>query len=229
MAPWLSRFLRDAQFVLTGWRTPESTVWPGSGYIKGKYLQQVWAAPDVERLPATKLLIGLGTIDVSGISDMSELTKALRVDTTTTADCQRYLMEAFSMPPIQDVRQNAAGETIYRLDLAVTEMDPGETLLRQPLHLAFGIGVAWLQVEGAVTEDRSGGVLLRFVERRRHVDVFNHAWWRGLARGECRGSAIGYLKVRELAESIALDVLREAKEVLSGPPLSQSEHGVRAT
>jgi hypothetical protein len=229
MTPRLSRFLRDAQFVLTGWRTPEPTVWPGSGYTKGKYLQRVWVGPDVQRLPATKVLMGLGTIDVSGISDMSELTTAMRIDTTTTGDCQRYLMEALAMPAMEDVRQNPIGSAIYRLDPAVTEMDPGETLLRQPLYLLLGIGGAWLQVEGAVTEDRAGGVLFRFVERRRHVDFFNHAWWRGLARGECRGSAIGYLKVRELAESIALDVLREAKEVLSGPPLSQSAHSVRAT
>jgi hypothetical protein len=228
MDPWLSRFRRNAQYVLTGWRTPEPTVWPhASGYTNGKYLQQVWVAPDLTLVPTTSVLMGLGTIDVSGISDMPELTTALRIDTVTTAECQRYLMDALSMPAIEQVRQNAIGEAIYRLDLAVTEMDPGESFLRQPLYLVFGIGVAWLQVEGMVTEDRSGGVLFRFVERRRHVDTFNLAWWRGLARGEFRGSAVGYMKIRELAESIGLDVLREIKEALSSPPLSQPGRNVR--
>jgi len=230
MAPWLSKFLRDAQYVLTGWRTSEPIIQPhASGYAKGKYLQQVWVAPVVERFPATSVLMGLGTIDVSGISDRSELTAGLRIDTITATECQRYLMEALSMLAVEEVRQNGAGEAMYRLDLAVTEMDPGQVLLRQPLSLAFGIGVAWLQVEGIVTEDRSGGVLFRFVERRRHVDTFNLAWWRGLVRGQFRGSAVGYIKIRELTESIALDVLREVKEALSGPPLSPPGRGVRTT
>lgn len=230
MTPWFSRYLRDALYILTGWRTPQPIAQSHAlSYAKGRYLQQVWVAPKAERFLATSVLMGLGTVDVSGISDRSELTTGLRLDTITATECQRYLMEGLSMPAIEEVRRNATSEAIYRLDLAVTEMDPGQILLRQPATLAFGIGVAWLQVEGNLAQDRSGDVLFRFVERRRHVDILNRAWWRGLARGQSPTAAVGHMKIRELAESIAFDVLREVKEVLAGPPLPQPGRNVRKT
>lgn len=79
----------------------------------------------------------------------------------------------------------------------------------------LGIGVAWLQVEGTLTDQRSNAPVFDFVERRRNGDMLGFAWLRGLLRGESLQAMPGRTMIRELAESIALDLLREMKEALS--------------
>lgn len=222
--------LRDLLFVFTGWRTPEpsSDHLKAFRYAKGKYLQRVWVSEQVEALPADLILIGLGSIDTTAISDRFELELMAKGSEhrISVADCRRCLVTTLSMPPIDDVPRSADGQVVYRLDLAITEMDPGESLLRYAVPYGFGIGVAWLQVEGCLTDERSKLPIFSFVERRRNGDMLGLAWLRGWVRGEPLQSMTGRTLVQELAASIALDTLREIKAVLAGSSRTGASHAV---
>jgi hypothetical protein len=206
---------------LTGWRTPEPVGddLKSFRYRKGKHLQRVWISDRLELLPAERVLIGLGAIDTAMISDRYELRLTLKDSwhRTSVADCQQSLLAILSMPPIDDVLPAAGSQAVYRLDLAITEMDPGQYFLRDAVPYGLGIGVAWLQVEGMLTDERSKTPVFAFVERRRNGDFLGFAWLRGLLRGESLRAMPGRTIIRELTESIALDLLREIRAALTGP------------
>jgi len=185
-------------------------------YSKGKYLHHVWISERFEPLPADRILMGLGSIDTTAISDRFELATNGSWHRTSVADCQQSLLTSLSIPPINDVLQSGGGQVVYRLDLAITEMDPGQFVLRNTVLYGFGIGVAGLQVEGTLTDERSKALVFAFVERRRNGDMLGFAWLRGLVRGESWRAMPGRTMIGELAESIALDVLREVRAALTG-------------
>lgn len=111
---------------------------------------------------------------------------------------------------IGDARLRAAGDPIVlaradagreaRLDVAITELDPGSTMARFWAG-EFGAGHAWVQVEARLTDAASGALIGALVERGRASGVATFRNSRG------RDSVPGL--VRDLLERIAGDIRRE--------------------
>jgi hypothetical protein len=187
----------------------------GLPHLEGKYLQRVWICEAIGQLPTSSVLLGLGGIDLSALSVRSN---SLPFETVTAAECQGYLKAALSMPDIEDIRQYSGSDSVLRLDLAITEMNPGHSLIREAVHselpYGFGIGLAWMQVEGLISDDRSGKPLVAFLERRKHDGEVGLSLRRWLARVRASRLGVARTMTREMAESIALDILREIKVAL---------------
>ena len=120
--------------------------------VEGEYLEAYWidmAAIERSKSPA----IGLGKISAIGVKDH----KGVTVDNCVTwlkSDLQGKLISA----SYTDAR--------YKLDLAITHMDPGSAAKRIWAG-EFGAGHAQLQIEGIVIDTESGEVVAEFAERRR--------------------------------------------------------------
>lgn len=147
-------------FLLGGFALSASAASPKpSGYlssydrlVEAEYLEAFWVdIPGITRTQSPRFL--LGDISVGGIEDH----KGVTVD-----DCVAWLRtDLLSSAAIGDDPAAA-----YRLDLAITHMDPGSAAKRLWAG-EFGAGHAQLQIEGKVVNIESGQVVAEFAERRR--------------------------------------------------------------
>ena len=120
--------------------------------VEGEYLEAYWV--DMAPIEQSKSpTIALGDISAIGVKDH----KGVTVDNCVAwlkSDLQGKLISA----------NNA--DARYKLDLAITHMDPGSAAKRIWAG-EFGAGHAQLQIEGKVTDTESGEVVAEFAERRR--------------------------------------------------------------
>lgn len=127
----------------------------------GKYLEQFWSDRDrIVQGQYKRIVMGriearvVDSAKVTGIQACSWLRSAvLRGDTSA-----EYL--AFGAGPGKKAR----------LDLAITEMTPGDAFARI-MAGELGAGHAWVQVEGRVTDEETGVLLVSFADRRRGSGV----------------------------------------------------------
>jgi hypothetical protein len=120
--------------------------------VEGEYLEAYWVdMPRVEKNAPPRFL--LGEIAVSGIKDHKGV---------TVSDCVRWLRDDLLAKPAFSNGEGAR----YRLDLAITYMNPGSAAKRIWAG-EFGAGHAKLQIEGKVVDTQSSEVVAEFAERRR--------------------------------------------------------------
>ena len=120
--------------------------------VEGEYLEAFWV--DLSRIERTSApRIQLGEIETAG----SKNHKGVSV-----ADCVGWLRQ--DLLASQMISDDASAP--YRLDLAITHMDPGSAAKRI-LAGEFGAGHAQLQIEGRVIASESGEVVAECAERRR--------------------------------------------------------------
>jgi hypothetical protein len=120
--------------------------------VEGEYLEAYWVdMARVKRSNPPRIL--LGEISIAGIKDHKGV---------TVADCVGWLKNDLLKGRIISKNQ----EAMYRLDMAITHMDPGSAAKRL-LAGEFGAGHAQLQIEGKVVDIESGEVVASFAERRR--------------------------------------------------------------
>lgn len=140
----------------------------------------LWVDKSLNINKAEKTYLGLGEVDISYIRDRSDITLVSKNPTISAADCREHLVKSLSIPPVRDVESSIEPGNVLRLDLAITEMSPGAYLFRG-LHLPLfflGLGHAYVQVEGIVSDTQSGRPLVKFVERRRHSGLLaKEDWW----------------------------------------------------
>jgi len=143
-------------FVLAGCTSTPTT----SGYLSdyshlkpGKHLEEYWA--DTQQIKKSKgPNINLGKISIAGIHDKGGV---------TVADCISSLKTGLLGGDVISKNQSTAS---YRLDVAITHMDPGSASARV-IAGEFGAGHAKVQIEGKVVDIKSGQVVAEFAERRR--------------------------------------------------------------
>ena len=120
--------------------------------VEGEYLEAYWV--DMARIKRSNPPhIVLGEISIAGLKDHKGV---------TVADCVGWLKNDLLKGSIISKDQ----EAMYRLDMAITHMDPGSAAKRL-LAGEFGAGHAQLQIEGKVVDIESGEVVASFAERRR--------------------------------------------------------------
>jgi len=143
-------------FILTG----HAAAPKDSGYlsdydrlVEGEYLEAYWVdMAQIQKSAAPSIL--LGKISTTGIKDHKGV---------TVADSVAWLKaDLLGGTVISDGQPDAK----YRLDLAITHMDPGSAAKRIWAG-EFGAGHAQLQIEGKVVDIESGEVMATFAERRR--------------------------------------------------------------
>ena len=130
-----------------------------SGYLSdyshlhpGKYLEAYWI--DVTKAnPGNSTAIQLGEIAVDRIHKKKGV---------TVNDSETWLRNSMLVQP---VISNDQPDAAYRLDLAITHMDPGSATKRI-MAGELGAGHAQVQVEGKVIAIASGEVVAAFAERR---------------------------------------------------------------
>jgi len=128
-----------------------------SGYLSdysrlrpGTHLEHYWVDTDLVVKSEPPNII-LGTISAPGIADMEGV---------TVADCIAWLTTGLlAGTAISDNNPDAR----YRLDLAITFMDPGSATDRI-LAGEFGAGEARLQTEGKITDMKTGQLVAAYVE-----------------------------------------------------------------
>jgi len=140
-------------FVLSGYAAAPKASGYLSDYhrlVEGEYLEAYWVdMAQIKKSAAPSIL--LGEISVAGIKNH----KGVTVD-----DCAGWLKaDLLSGTVISDNQSDAK----YRLDLAVTHMDPGSAAKRIWAG-EFGAGHAQLQIEGKVVDIESGKVMAAFAE-----------------------------------------------------------------
>lgn len=170
-----------------------------SGYLSdysqlkpGKYLEEFWADTGlIDKSEAPN--IHLGEISTPGISDKNNV---------TVTECISWLRN--SLLGWKAV-SNSPSDAKYRLDVAITYMDPGSASERV-LAGEFGAGHAKVQVEGKVVETKSGQVVATFAERRRSSGAI------GL---DDVGGDSGPHLVESMIESISKDVNSELMSTFS--------------
>jgi hypothetical protein len=120
--------------------------------VEGEYLEAYWVdMARIKRSNPPRIL--LGEISVAGIKDHKGV---------TVTECAGWLKNDLLKGRI--ISKNR--EAMYRLDLAITHLDPGSAAKRL-LAGEFGAGHAQLQIEGKVVDIESGEVVASFAERRR--------------------------------------------------------------
>ncbi len=122
------------------------------GLVEGEYLEAYWV--DIGRIQRSGTPnILLGDISVSGIKDHNGV---------TVAECVGWLRNDLLAGTVISADRSAR----YRLDLAITHMNPGSPA-KCLLAAEFGAGHAQLQIEGKVVDAENGDVVATFAERRR--------------------------------------------------------------
>ena len=145
-------------FILAGCSaTPEPTA---SGYLSdyhrmkpGSYLEEYWVdTKQVKKSEPPNIV--LGEISAPGIIGKEGI---------TVADCISWLTTGLLRgTAISDNKPDAR----YRLDVAITYMDPGSATARVVAG-EFGAGHAKVQAEGKIVDVKSGQLIATFAERRR--------------------------------------------------------------
>ena len=145
-------------FILFGCSaTPPPTT---TGYLSdyhrlkpGTYLEEFWVDTSQVKKSESPGIV-LGEITAPGITDKEGV---------TVTDCISWLTTGLlGGAAISDNKPNAK----YRIDLAITYMDPGSASARI-LAGEFGAGHAKVQIEGKVVDIRRGELVATFAERRR--------------------------------------------------------------
>ena len=120
--------------------------------VEGEYLEAYWVdVTQIEKRDTPSML--LGEITASKIKDHKGV---------SVTDCVGWLRKDLLKGVVVSDGQAAK----YRLDLAITHMDPGSRAKRLWAG-EFGAGHAQLQIEGKVVDTESGEVVAAFAERRR--------------------------------------------------------------
>jgi hypothetical protein len=131
-----------------------------SGYLSDysrlkptEHLEEYWA--DTKKIKKSDAPnIYLGEVSAAGISDKENV---------KVTDCIAWLRKDLLAGTAVSNNQSTAK---YRLDVAITYMDPGSASARV-LAGEFGAGHAKVQVEGKVFDVKSGQQVAAFAERRR--------------------------------------------------------------
>jgi len=131
-----------------------------SGYLSdyhrlkpGTYLEEYWVETS-QIIKSETTGIVLGEVSAPGIVSKEGITVASCISWLTTG-----LLAGTA------ISENEPGAK-YRLDVAITYMDPGSASARV-LAGEFGAGHAKVQTEGKIVDIKSGGVIATFAERRR--------------------------------------------------------------
>jgi hypothetical protein len=165
---------------------------------KGKYLESYWSNTAlIEKKKYS--LIGVEAINVDRITNQTGV---------TTEDCRTWLQNAL-IRATSTLRRQFVFWTVKdqekaqtKLEIAITEMTPGSAGGRM-FAGEFGLGHAWVQVEGRLVDIESNEEVVVFSERRRHSGAIG---FRDL------GGDAGPALVRELLEGIAADSVKELRE-----------------
>ena len=143
-------------------------------------------------MPTTELIVPSGLILRTRTLRWSTV---YSVPSLACTDCVGWLKNDLLGGAIVSADQGAP----YRLDLAITHMDPGSAAKRIWAG-EFGAGHAMLQIEGKVVDIESGAVMAEFAERRRSSGAI------GL---EDLGGDAGPHIIEHLASLISADVSHE--------------------
>ena len=145
-------------FILAGCSSTPPPV--TSGYLSdyhrlkpGTYLEEFWIDTG-QVIKSEPPSIVLGEISAPGITDKEDVTVANCISWLTTG--------LLAGAAISDNKPDAG----YRLDVAITYMDPGSASARI-LAGEFGAGHAKVQTEGKIIDINSGALIATFAERRR--------------------------------------------------------------
>ncbi len=172
----LFRFLRGLFDILTWSQKPRWVTPPlqGTKFLRGRYLKRVWVHEDLSRANPGKIYLGLAGIDISYIRDRRDLLHVhcgFQAREITAEQCREFLSECLALPALDELPHSDRSGEIFRLDLAITEMSPGFYGLRYiEWGTLLGLGHAYLQVEGVLSEPHSGKEMMKFVTRRRNSD-----------------------------------------------------------
>lgn len=131
-----------------------------SGYLSDysrmkptEHLEEYWAdTKSIRKSDAPNIFIG--EVSAPGVSDRENV---------KVSDCIAWLKKDLLAGTAISNSQSAAK---YRLDVAITYMDPGSASSRV-LAGEFGAGHAKVQVEGKVVDVKNGQTVAAFAERRR--------------------------------------------------------------
>lgn len=188
------KYLRLTIIVLIcGFVLPAHAASPkASGYLsdynrlsEGEYLEAYWVdMAQIERSKSPSMF--LGEITVAGVKDHKGV---------TVADCVNWLKKDL----LKGMFVTGDKAAKYRLDLAITNIDPGSSTKRLWAG-EFGAGHAHLQIEGKVVDIKSGKVVAAFAERRHSS---------GALGAEDLGGDAGPHIIKHLVRLISEDVDRE--------------------
>jgi hypothetical protein len=162
----------------------------------GHHIEKVWY--DHSQVRAGQYgSVELGRIDTTRIHDRGGV---------TLNECVAWMRSSLVQFESSDRILSLSGSgSPARLDLAITEMNPGGAFMRMMIA-ELGAGHAWVQVEGRVVDPSTNTVLVTFSDRRRGSGVIG---FRDL------GGDAGPAMVREMLESIAGDVKQELQEIFA--------------
>ncbi len=166
---------------------------------KGRYLENYWSrTPLIGKKKYSTIRVD--AISIDRISDQKGL---------TAENCREWLRNALVNA------SSASGPHIVfgvgpdgaqaKLEIAITEMTPGSAAGRF-FAGEFGMGHAWVQVEGRIVDIESKDELVAFSDRRRSSGAI------GLR--DIGGDA-GPNLVREMLEEIAADLIKELNDSFS--------------
>lgn len=163
---------------------------------EGKYLENYWV---------NKALISshkYSKIYVSDI-DISRIANQLGV---TTNDCIRWLRNS-----LIDTARETGDHFIFapeaniaqvKFEIAITEMTPGSAGGRM-FAGELGMGHAWIQIEGRLTDAKNGEEIVVLSDRRRSSGAI------GLRD---IGGNVGPDLVREMLQQVGVDIIKELNE-----------------
>lgn len=159
---------------------------------KGKYLENYWVnASLIDKGKYSNIYVE--KIDVSKIMNQGGV---------TAKEAQRWLQDALANYKNLFVFNTSNAQA--NLDIAITEMTPGDAGARM-FAGEFGMGHAWIQVEGKIEDIKSGEEIIVFSDRRRSSGAI------GLRD---IGGDVGPTLVHEMLEEIAADLAAELKDTL---------------
>lgn len=178
-------------------------------FRKGRFVQRLWRARKKRGGKAERTFVGLGSIDTSHIRDRKgdgiEDIMVYRAE-----GAHDLLRESLGLPPITDFEQPGIGGRVLRLDLAITEMKPGWSILRWFEGATYlGLGHAWVQVEGVLSRQSDETHLLKFVQRRRHSGITTPEAFIVLPGYSNWQSSLSKSLPGALLQQIAHDILKE--------------------
>jgi hypothetical protein len=166
-----------------------------SNLKRGKHLENFWLnSALVNQKRYTKIFIA--PIDIERISDQ----RGLKAE-----DCGSWLLKYLKNatgPLRKNFLLESSKDAQIKLEIAITEMTPGSAAGRM-FAGEFGMGHAWVQVEGRGVDEETNALVFVFSDRRRASGAA------GLA--DTAGDA-GPGLVVSMLDRIAKDIVKELKE-----------------
>jgi hypothetical protein len=185
----------------------------GTRFSRGKHLKRVWLHADLSRPPADTVYLGIGKIDISHIGDRRDWSRVLvsgHAREAKAETCRILLGACLGLPAYDDLAQSNSRGRLLRLDLAITDMSPGIAALRVFEWLTlFGLGHAYLQVEGILWEPRRREALLKFAARRRRSGLSAREDWMPAPEDLALPEDFPRTMAGHLIRRIAYDILME--------------------